>query len=43
MHIKFVLVKSMLFLLSFIKPHSNETGTKSKNYQIKQALTKCEG
>ena len=27
-----------------LKPHLNErTVTESKNYQIKQALTKCEG
>ena len=27
-----------------VKPHLNErTRTESKNYQIKQALTKCEG
>ena len=46
MHIKFVLVKSMSFLLTFfnVKPHLNERiGTESRNSQIKQALTKCEG
>ena len=33
----------MSFLLT-VKPHFNErTGTENKNYQIKQALTKCEG
>ena len=43
MHIKFVLVKSMLFL-QFLKPQLDKViGTESKNFQINQALTKCEG
>ena len=46
MHIKFVFSERHVILTEFLtlKPHSNErTGTESKNYQIKQALTKSEG
>ena len=48
MGITFALLKSMLLLLltKFItlKRHLNKgTAAESKNYQIKQALTKCKG